>query len=119
MLASMADSISRKRDDIDLSLLPKMGQNWYKRFIGRHPDLSLIYSRKLDQSRAMNNNPKILWEFFELLKSVVEKYNITSDRTFNMNEKGFLLSYAQSAKVIVHSSKKSYDSLLKTETGNW
>jgi hypothetical protein len=64
----------------------------------------------------MNNNPKILREFFELLKSVVEKYNITSDRTFNMDEKGFLLGYAQSAKVIVHSSKKSYRFV--TQDGN-
>ncbi|KAI5839382.1 hypothetical protein DFP73DRAFT_598657 [Morchella snyderi] len=63
------------------------------------------------------NNPKILRVFFELWKSVVEKYNITSDRKFNMDEKGFKLDYAQSTRVIVHLSKKSCRFV--TQDGNW
>lgn len=69
--------------------LPPIGQNWYKRFLGRHPGLKLLYGRKLDHSRAMNNNPSILREFFDLYQRVLNEYNITADRTFNMDEKDF------------------------------
>lgn len=113
MLNDLAQTIRKRRyedehgiDSATPEMLPPIGANWYKRFLGRHKELSLIYSRRLDYTRAMNNNPKILQEFFALYKSVLEEFGITTNRTFNMDEKGFLLGLAKSSKIIIHSSKK-------------
>lgn len=56
----------------------------------------------------MNNNPKILREFFTLFKSVVDESHIPTRVIFNIDEKGFLLSLAKSSEIIVYSSKKYY-----------
>jgi malonyl CoA-acyl carrier protein transacylase len=44
--------------------LDLIAKNWYKRFLSRHPALSAIYSRSLDNSRALDNDPKIIREYF-------------------------------------------------------
>lgn len=38
----------------------KIGKNWYKRYLGQHLKVSLVYSRKLDYSCAQNNNSEII-----------------------------------------------------------
>lgn len=56
--------------------LSRVGKFWYKSFLRRYPSISAIYSRALDDDRARNNNPKVLEEYFKILKEMLFKYNI-------------------------------------------
>jgi hypothetical protein len=70
--------------------LDLVGKTWYKPFLSRHPALSAMYSRSLDNSRALNNDPRIIREYFRILKEVTAEFNIRPDNIYNMDEKGFL-----------------------------
>ena len=47
--------------------IPRIGCNWYKRFLTRHPALKPAYSRAMDNDCAMNN-PETITEYFNVLK---------------------------------------------------
>lgn len=68
-----------------------VGKNWHKPFLARHPALKSMYSRALDNERAVNNDPKILAEYFYLLNETLVKCKIRSCNIYNMDEKGFLI----------------------------
>lgn len=48
---------------------PKLGKNWLSRFLNRHPDLSSKFCTRLDKQRAYANNPKIIEDFYEKVKT--------------------------------------------------
>ena len=52
----------------------RIGCNWHKRFLSRHPAFKPVYSRALDDNCAMNNNPGTITEYFNVLKSTVEEF---------------------------------------------
>jgi len=88
--------------------LELVGKTWYKRFLSRHPALSAMYSRSLDNSRALNNDPRIIREYFRILKEVIAEFKIKPENIYNMDEKGFLLGLIQrSVRVVVNSSDKT------------
>jgi len=89
----------------DLSVI---GKNWHKRFLQRHQKLKSIYSRALDNDRAMNNNPVILRDFFTILDKVIKEFKIGPHNIYNMDEKGFLIGLIQrSLRVIEKSDEKA------------
>ena len=64
--------------------------NWHKRLLSRHPALKPVYSRALDNGRAMNNNPETITEYFNVLKRTMGEFKIKPQNIYNMDEKGFL-----------------------------
>ena len=63
-----------------------IGYHWHKRFLSRHPTLKPVYSRALDNDCAMNNNPKTITEYFNVLKSTMEEFKIKPRNIYNMDE---------------------------------
>ena len=87
-----------RRDRVGNLIGPNLdiiGKNWYKRFLSRHPALSAMYSRSLDNSRALNNDPKIIRHYFQILKEAIGEFKIKPENIYNMDEKGFLLGLIQ------------------------
>jgi hypothetical protein len=56
------------------SFLVLVGKAWYKRFLSLHPALSAIYSRCLDNRCALNNDPRIIREYFGIPKEVIAEF---------------------------------------------
>jgi len=50
-----------------------------------------MYSRSLDNSRALHNDPRIVREYFWILKEVIAEFKIKPENIYNMDEKGFPL----------------------------
>lgn len=66
------------------------------------------YSRSLDVVRASeNNNLDSLKGWFDILKETVDTYEITPDRTYNMDETGFIIG------VITNSTKVVAEAVVK------
>ena len=65
--------------------MSRIGCNWYKRFLTRHPALRPAYSHALDNDRAMNN-PETITEYFNVLKITMEEFKIKPQNIYNMDE---------------------------------
>jgi len=78
-----------------------LGQNWYKRFLARHPDLMTKWSRSLDQSRKDATDHTTLQHWFQLYQETCAKYGIADDDQYNMDEKGFMKGIGDDVKVLI------------------
>jgi hypothetical protein len=88
--------------------ISRIGCNWHKRFLSRHPALKPVYSRALDNDRAMNNNPETITEYFNVLKSTMEEFKIKPQNIYNMDEKGFLIGVIKkSMRVLIEAGEKA------------
>ena len=80
----------------------------YKRFLSRHPALLAMYSRPLDNSCALNNDPRIIREYFGIPKGVAVEFKIKPENIYKTDEKGFLLGLVQRpVRIVVNSLDKT------------
>ena len=85
----------------------RIGHNWYKRFLTRHPAPKPVNSRALDHERAMNNLETIT-QYFNVLKSTMKEFNIKPQNIYNMDEKGFLIGVIKKSMcVLIEASEKA------------
>jgi hypothetical protein len=67
-----------------------------------------MHSRSLDNSCALNNDPRIIREYLGTPKEVIAEFKIKPENIYNMDRKGFLLGLIQrSARIVVNSSDKT------------
>ncbi|XP_060602883.1 uncharacterized protein LOC132755959 [Ruditapes philippinarum] len=76
--------------------------DWFTKFFGRHPDLAQRKAENMDNARVSMSSTRMLDNFFPLLKSVLDKYNLKDkpERIFNCDETGFTGKEAPRSKVI-------------------
>ena len=54
----------------------KLGFNWVSRFLSRYSKLRSRFSQSLDRDRAETYDSKKLMRWFQLMKSIIQKYSI-------------------------------------------
>ena len=86
--------LKEKGDDVEL------GVNWIGRFLHRHKELSSRFSQPLDKERTATHNAERLLRWFQLLESVIQKYDIREKDTYNINKIGTSFGSAGSIRVI-------------------
>ena len=77
-----------------------LGKNWIAGFLNRHQELLSRFSQPLDKDRTATHDSEKLLRWFQLVESVIQKYDIQPKDTYNMDEKGFALGVAGRAKVV-------------------
>ena len=82
-----------------------VGIQWPSNFIRRSPELKTRFNRKYDYQRALNEDPKIIQQWFERVQATITKYGIQEDDIFNFDETGFMMGVASTAKVVTASEK--------------
>jgi hypothetical protein len=95
-LRSLAVGLLRAKGDHE-----PLGQNWYKNYLRRHPDLKAIWSRSLDQARKDAIDYSTLQQWFELYRETCTRFGISLSDRYNMDEKGFMKGIGDDSKVIV------------------
>ena len=90
----VCEMLKEKGDDVEL------GVNWIGRFLHRHEELSSRFSQPLDKERTATHDAERLLRWFQLVESVVQKYDIREEDTYNMDETGTSLGSAGSMRVI-------------------
>ena len=91
VIALATDLINRHHTDsqIHRGLLTR---GWWRRFIRRHPSLTMKTPAALEQSRAQQAGPHIFNEWFKLLQTTMQELKITSgSQIWNADETGFKL----------------------------
>ncbi|KAJ6258217.1 DDE-domain-containing protein [Drechslerella dactyloides] len=84
----------------------KIGKNWVTRFLKRHPELTTVRSRMLEDKRGKANDIEAIIEWFTLFNCLVRKHKILPQNIWNMDEKGFMIGWAKAANVIVPTAHK-------------
>lgn len=93
------------------------GEDWLASFLKRHPVLSLRKPEATSAARAMGFNRVSVNKFFELLTQTIEKYEITPDKLFNVDETGITTVAKSLNKIIATKGKKQVGSLSSAERG--
>lgn len=93
------------------------GKGWFKNFKLRHPTLALRSPESTSIARVKGFNREAVTRFYSLLEEVIEKYNITPDMIFNMDETGVRTSSTKPPKVLSTYGKKQVGIVSSNEKG--
>ena len=97
-----------------------IGGHWINHFIKHHPELRSKYSRKYDYQHAKCEDSKLIKAWFAQVQETIEKYGIISKDIYNMDETGFQMGVASTAKVICGSeTKQSHAKSLQPGNREW
>ena len=82
---------------------PPVGKRWASNFVKRQPELRTRYTRRYDYQRAKYEDPKVIGEWFALVRNVKAKYGILDDDTYNFDEAGFMMGIIFAGMVVTTS----------------
>ena len=77
-----------------------LGNSFIFHFLRRHKDLQSRFSRPLDKERVETHDATTILQWFQLVESTIQKYEIQKEDTYNMDEKGMALGSAGKSRVI-------------------
>jgi len=97
---------------------PTIGQNWIPRFIQRHPEIRSKVGRKIHALRLQTATPESLTTWFKHLNAVRERYNISRDNTWNMDETGTALGVCSNS-IVVGTSNTTSSYIATPENREW
>lgn len=83
-----------------------IGELWVNRFIKRHPELKSKYTRQYDYQRAKCEDPGLIKNWFSCVQETILKYGILEQDIYNMDETGFQMGMASTAKVVCGSETR-------------
>jgi hypothetical protein len=97
---------------------PTIGINWVPRFLQRHPDIKSKVGRKIESLRIKNTTPDALQDWFELFRSIQDRYKVKPANIWNMDETGIALGVYNNQRVI-GSSTTNYSYVQAPENREW
>uniref|UniRef100_A0A1Y1NM29 DDE-1 domain-containing protein n=1 Tax=Photinus pyralis TaxID=7054 RepID=A0A1Y1NM29_PHOPY len=93
------------------------GQGWMQGFLNRHKDLSIRKPEATSGARAMGFNKVAVQQFFKLLEETVQKYKLTAEKNYNVDETGVTVNPKGSSKIIASKGKRQVGVLASAERG--
>ena len=100
LLQDMANKLLAERHE------KPVGINWPTNFIQRNPELKTRWNHAYSRQRALNKKPKIIKNWFDLVRSTKERYGIIDEDIYNFDETGFCMGYISAHMVITASEKR-------------
>ena len=92
-----------------------VGKNYVSRFVDRYRDkLDSRYLDNLDLARHKSESRPSFERYFEDVERLKERYNITLENTYNMDEKGFMIGQMQKSRRIFAKDTNEDKSLIKS-----
>lgn len=80
----------------------KFTKFWWRNFRRRHPEVCTKWSQQMDFVRVFQGNYLLaITKYFQMLQDTITKFNIKSENTYNVDDVGFVMGLAESAKVVV------------------
>ncbi|KAM4062464.1 DDE superfamily endonuclease [Hirsutella rhossiliensis] len=75
-----------------------VGENWVRKFVGRHDEIKAKYSRRYDYQRAKCEDPKMMQEWYDRVAMAKQKWGILDEDVYNFDETGFQMGVIASAR---------------------
>lgn len=92
------------------------GPDWFKNFMKRNPRLSLRTPEATSLSRATSFNKNNVEEFFTKLTNVMDKYQFTPSRIYNIDETG-VTTVHKPKKIVAPRGQKQVGAITSAERG--
>jgi hypothetical protein len=109
----MANLLLRERD------APPVGQRWAHNFVQRQEKVRTRWSRRYDYQRAKCEDPKVICEWFALVRNTKAKYGIIDDDIYNFDETGFMMGIIFSGMVVTTSDGRGKAKLAQPGNREW
>ena len=77
-----------------------VGKNWVSNFVKRRQELRTCWIRKYDHQRSKCEDPKVIGDWFRLLRNTIAKYGMVDDDIYNFDKTGFLISMITSCMAL-------------------
>ena len=100
-MEDMTNHLQRERD------APPVGKRWAHNFVIRQPDIRMRWTRQYDYQRVKCEDPKVIGEWFTLVRNVKAKYGIVDDNIYNFDETGFIMGIIFAGMVVMTSDSRS------------
>ncbi|KAJ6258426.1 hypothetical protein Dda_2933 [Drechslerella dactyloides] len=112
----MANQLLSTRSD---NSTRRVGKNWTYNFIKRRPELQTRLSRRYDYQRAKCEDPKLIGDWFQLIKAVKAKYGIADDDIYNFDETGFAIGMISTTTVVTGAETRDKAKLAQPGNREW
>jgi hypothetical protein len=109
----MANHLLRVRD------APPVGKLWAHNFVKRQPELQTRWTRRYDYQRAKCEDPKVIGDWFSLVRNVKAKYGIVDDDIYNFDETGFMMGIIFAGMVVTTSDGRGKAKLAQPGNREW
>jgi alkylated DNA nucleotide flippase Atl1 len=92
---------------------PTVGINWVSNFIKRRDKLRTRFSRRYDYQRALNEDPKVIKEWFLMVQRTIEENGIQPEDIYNFDKTGFAIGLISAQKVVTRAEYYGRRSILQ------
>ena len=118
-LMKLAYEVAEKNDiPHGFNRISKMaGKTWYRKFMLRHPEISLRQPEATSVARASGFNNEAVGRYFTLLEKIIDEHKLTAMRIYNMDESGISVVQKSCQKVIGLKGKHQIGSISSAERG--
>jgi hypothetical protein len=97
----------------------RAGVNWPRNFVNRQQSLKTRFNRRLDYQRALNENPKVIGDWFDLVRNFKAKHGIVDEDVFNFDETGFLMGMISTQLVVTGSERRTRPRAIQPGDREW
>lgn len=119
VVRKMADILISARITPSINASQTVGENWVRKFIGRHEQLKSKYTRKYDYQRALCEDPKAINDWFRLVENTRAKYGIPDEDVYNFDETGFQMGVIGTARVVTRSERAGKAITIQPGNRDW
>ena len=118
-LMKLAYEVAEKNDiPHGFNRVSKMpGKTWYRKFMLRHPEISLRQPEATSVARASGFSNEAVGRYFTLLEKIIDEHKLTAMRIYNMDESGISVIQKSCQKVIGLKGKHQIGSISSAERG--
>jgi hypothetical protein len=109
----IANQLLRVRD------APPVGKLWAHNFVQRKKELKMPWSRRYDYQRAKCEDPKVIGDWFALVRNTKAKDGIVDDDIYNFDETGFMMGIICVGMVVTTSDGRSKAKLAQPGNREW
>ncbi|KAK1915855.1 hypothetical protein P3342_003670 [Pyrenophora teres f. teres] len=97
-----------------------VGEGWVTRFLHRqHDHLTPKWTRGIDRARHVADSKERYEQYFELLHSKMQQYEVAAENVYNMDEKGFMMGIiARSKRVFTRAIWEQKERTAAIQDGN-
>ena len=92
------------------------GNDWFTAFLKRNPNLALRSPEATSLSRATSFNRTNVEEFFTKYKEILQRYNLTASRIWNVDETG-VTTVQKPKKIVAQRGSKQVGAVTSAERG--
>jgi hypothetical protein len=96
-----------------------VGKCWVTNFIKRTPAIQTRFSRRYNYSRALQEDPRIIREWFKYVEDTITQYGILPEDIYNFDETGFAMGLVSTAKVVTRAEYYGRRSVIQPGNREW